>query len=410
MPKITQPITDERSVVTFTRVEGSTEVGELISAIQQLSLVRSLPEVQWVARRAARRLTGADGATFVLRDRDECFYADEDATSPLWKGKSFPIDHCASGWAMLNREPAIVPDIYADERAQDEASQSTFVRSLLMVPIRRHDPIGALGICWAETHRATEREVQLLQALADSTAVAMENVRAYTELEDAHTDMLGRLALAAEYRDDCTFEHSSRVTHLSVHMARKLGHGEEFVSLMRQAAPLHDIGKLAVADDILLKPEVLTSTEIMHMRAHAVCGAELLTGSHSDVLRLAEEIALTHHEWWDGTGYPNGLVGDEIPLSGRIVALADVFDALTHARPYKKPWSLDEALREIDYLSGRQFDPMVVAAFLDLDEADLIPDAAHVGESEPVAVGVAGETESMSGSAGMESASSGEND
>jgi putative two-component system response regulator len=249
-----------------------------------------------------------------------------------------------------------------------------------MVPIRRLDPLGAIGNYWAQQHEATEREVQLLQALADSTAVALENVRAYRALEDAYGDTLKRLALAAEYRDDVTFSHTARVAHLAVHVARKLGLGDEFVSVLREAAPLHDVGKLAVSDSILLKQEVLTSTEILEMRSHAVCGAELLAGSPSDVLQMAEEIALTHHEWWDGSGYPKGLTGDEIPMSGRIVALADVFDALTHSRPYKRPWSLDEALHEINYLSGRQFDPMVVAAFFNLDEADLVLEAAEYHE------------------------------
>jgi response regulator RpfG family c-di-GMP phosphodiesterase len=119
------------------------------------------------------------------------------------------------------------------------------------------------------------------------------------------------------------------------------------------------------------------------MRAHPECGAEILTGSHSDVLQMAEEIALTHHEWWDGSGYPNRLSEDQIPLSGRIVALADVFDALTHARPYKVPWTLDEALQEINHLEGRQFDPKVVAAFFQLDEADLAPDPDEVTALAP---------------------------
>lgn len=383
MPKITQPITDERSLLTFTSVDGSVEIAVLLGAIQQLSVVRNLAEIQEIVRSAARRLTGADGATFVLRDEGDCFYADEDAISPLWKGQRVPMETCISGWTMLNREPAIIPDVYADERVPQEADRATFVRSLAMVPIRRLDPLGAIGNYWAEPHEATEREVQLLQALADSTAVALENIRIHTELEDAYAETLRRLALAAEYRDDSTFRHTARVAHIAVRVAGKLGADESFVALLGQAAPLHDVGKLAVSDTVLLKQDVLTSGEIIEMRSHVVCGAEILAGSQSDILRMAEEIALTHHEWWDGTGYPNGLEGDEIPLSGRIVALADVFDALSHARPYKQPWTLDEALREIDHLSGRQFDPTVVKAFFDLDEADLSLDPGELDELVP---------------------------
>lgn len=155
----------------------------LVDVIQRLSLARSQPEIQEIVRRAARRLTGADGATWILRDRDACFYADEDAISPLWKGQRFPLDACVSGWVMLNRRPVVIPDIYSDPRVPHEAYRPTFVKSLAMVPIRNADPIGAIGNYWGSHHHATEEEVQLLQALADSTAVALENVQALDELE-----------------------------------------------------------------------------------------------------------------------------------------------------------------------------------------------------------------------------------
>lgn len=391
MPKITQRTGDEHSL-TFTPLDGSQEVGELISALQQLSLVRSLPEVEEIVCAAARRLTGADGATFILEVHGECLYAEEASISPLWKGQRFPIGACDAGWAMLNHQAAAIPDVYEDQRVAPDAYRETYVRSLAVVPIRKRDPLGAIGAYWAEPHEATARELQLLQALADSTAVTLQNVHTYSELEEARDDTVSRLARAAEYRDDISYEHTARIAHLSAVIAHRLGLDPEFVALIRQAAPLHDVGKVAVADDVLLKPDVLTSTEIIQMRAHVVCGAELLAGSHSDVLKLAQEIALTHHEWWNGTGYPNGLTGDEIPISGRIVALADVFDALIHSRPYKLAWSLDEALHEIDHLSGRQFDPMVVSAFFALDEADLAldapeapPAAAGVGEADAIA-------------------------
>jgi putative two-component system response regulator len=144
------------------------------------------------------------------------------------------------------------------------------------------------------------------------------------------------------------------------------------VALYRLAAPLHDIGKLAVSDALLLKPGKLTPDEVLQMKRHAAAGAAILSGSTSDVLRLASEIALSHHEWWDGSGYPNGLKGDAIPLSGRIVAIADVFDALAHARPYKQAWPLDDAVAEIERLCGRQFDPAIVEAFHTLDPQTLV--------------------------------------
>ena len=159
-------------------------IADLIEVVQRLSLARDLPTIQEIVRCSARRLTGADGATFVLRDGDRCHYADEDAIEPLWKGQRFSMDICISGWAMLNRQPAVIEDIYADSRIPHDAYRPTFVKSLVMVPIRTMEPIGAIGTYWAQRRQPTAAEVQLLQALADTTAVAMENVRVFNELEE----------------------------------------------------------------------------------------------------------------------------------------------------------------------------------------------------------------------------------
>jgi len=155
----------------------------LVSVVQKLSQARSLEAIQVIVRRAARELTNADGATFVLRDGNLCYYADEDAISPLWKGQRFPMSACISGWAMLNRQSVIIEDIYADSRIPHDAYRPTFVKSLVMMPIRTVEPIGAIGAYWAEQHKATPEEVSLLQALADSTSVAMEAAGIYANLE-----------------------------------------------------------------------------------------------------------------------------------------------------------------------------------------------------------------------------------
>jgi len=153
----------------------------LIAVIQQLSLARDLDTITGIVRRAARQLTGADGATFVLRDGSYCYYADEDAIAPLWKGRRFPLEACISGWSMLNQTEAIIEDVYRDPRIPVEAYRPTFVKSLVMVPIRTAAPIGAIGNYWATSHRATDDEIRLLRALADSTSIAMENVQLYAE-------------------------------------------------------------------------------------------------------------------------------------------------------------------------------------------------------------------------------------
>lgn len=155
----------------------------LIRVIQQLSFARDLATIHEIVRHAARGLCGADGATFVLRENGMCYYADEDAIAPLWKGMRFPMDACISGWSMIHRRAAVISDIYADSRIPAEAYRPTFVKSLAMVPIRSLDPIGAIGVYWATRHAADAHHIRVLQALADSTAVAMENVRIYTELE-----------------------------------------------------------------------------------------------------------------------------------------------------------------------------------------------------------------------------------
>jgi putative two-component system response regulator len=190
------------------------------------------------------------------------------------------------------------------------------------------------------------------------------------ELEEAQVEILERLALAAEFRDDATHEHTRRVGEISARLARRLGLAEEICDLIRRAAPLHDLGKIAVPDSILLKFERLSVEEFEVVKSHTAVGARILSGSGHPLLRLAEEIALTHHEHWDGGGYSPGLKGEQIPIVSRIVAVADVFDALTHERPYKAAWPVREARAEIERQKGRQFDPRVVDAFLELLEED----------------------------------------
>ncbi|MBM3982110.1 MAG: GAF domain-containing protein [Planctomycetes bacterium] len=160
-------------------------VTDLIDVIQRLSQARDIATVQDIVRTAARRLTGADGATFVLCDGDRCHYVDEDAIGPLWKGQKFPMSACVSGWSMLNRQTAVIPDVFADSRVPHSAYRATFVKSMVMVPVRAGpEPLGAIGTYWADQRTPTEDEVRLLEALAGTTAVALENVRLITGLED----------------------------------------------------------------------------------------------------------------------------------------------------------------------------------------------------------------------------------
>jgi putative two-component system response regulator len=195
-----------------------------------------------------------------------------------------------------------------------------------------------------------------------------EKVRERTrELDDAQLEILERLALAAEYRDDVTGQHAQRVGAIAALLARELGMDEDSADLIQRAAPLHDVGKIGIPDAILLKPGRLTPSEFDVMRTHVAIGARILDGSHFDLLKLAREIALSHHERWDGSGY-NGLKGPEIPVSGRLVAVADVFDSLGHERPYKRALPVDEVIEVMRSERGRHFDPDVLDALLRLVE------------------------------------------
>lgn len=191
------------------------------------------------------------------------------------------------------------------------------------------------------------------------------------ELEKSHVEIVDRLARAGEYRDDDTGQHTRRVGELSARIATELGLPRHTVRLIRMAALLHDLGKIGVPDSILLKKGKLTVEEFREMKKHCQVGASILAEGNSKLLQMAERIAAAHHERFDGTGYPNGLKGDHIPIEARIVAVADVFDALTSERPYKKAWDKEAAKAEIISQSGRQFDPNVVEAFVAAKSFDL---------------------------------------
>lgn len=192
---------------------------------------------------------------------------------------------------------------------------------------------------------------------------ALQGQVAERELFQARVEMLERLAVTAELRDDSTGEHSYRVGKLAALLANEFGCDGDTCFMIEMAARLHDVGKIGVPDAILLKPDKLNEAEREVMRSHSTVGAELLSKSNIPHMQMAEEIARHHHEWWDGSGYPARLSGTAIPLAARITALADVFDALTHRRPYKPAWSIENAMTEIVRLKGRQFEPELTDRF-----------------------------------------------
>ncbi len=202
-------------------------------------------------------------------------------------------------------------------------------------------------------------------ALFDQNRVLEKKVKERTsEIHDTRLQIIHCLGAASEYRDEETGLHISRMSQYSRIIALAAGAGVDDAELLLQAAPMHDVGKIGIPDRILLKPGKLDADEWEIMKTHTTIGAKIIGNHSSELLTLARQVALTHHEKWDGTGYPQGLIGDEIPLSGRITMLADVFDALTSDRPYKKAWSEAAAIQEINDMSGKHFDPQLVVAFM----------------------------------------------
>jgi putative two-component system response regulator len=211
-------------------------------------------------------------------------------------------------------------------------------------------------------------EVRMLHNSVRSEKKSLETqvVESSQELHQYQVEIIHRLARAAEYRDNETGMHVIRISKLCERLARGLGLNDHECHLIRHASPMHDIGKIGIPDHILLKPGKLTAEEWTIMKTHSDIGALILSGSESEFLQMAEIIAGSHHERWDGSGYPKGLKGEEIPQVSRIVTVCDVFDALTSDRPYKKAWTIEDAVAEMENQSGKLFDPHVLRVFITL--------------------------------------------
>lgn len=247
-------------------------------------------------------------------------------------------------------------------------------------------------VVWAQVFAAAVRDPDgSIRAFSTQVIDMTERRERDHERQATRVDSLRRLASMAEYRDDATHQHTQRVARTAVLLGRALGMSEASLDRLLPAAALHDIGKIGIPDAILLKPGSLTDAERREMQSHTLIGADILAGSDYPVLQMAEEIALSHHERWDGQGYPHGVAGEAIPLPARIVAVADAFDACTHGRPYKPAWPVSQAVLDIGDENRGQFDPRVIAAFLTLNHVALMESVEPSPDTRPEARDVGSE-------------------
>ncbi len=262
-----------------------------------------------------------------------------------------------------------LPNAYEDPRFSIDVDIVTAFRThaTIAVPLKNNagEVLGVFQVANKSDGTPFDKSDEgLLRLLATLASGSIEIAKLYQEVRVAQLETIYRLAVTAEYRDQQdTRQHLKNISIISYLLALALGMSKSEAELIKNASPLHDIGKVALADNILLKPGKLSPEEFETMKSHTIYGGRILEGAHSKVLQMAHKMSLYHHEKWNGTGYPKGLREEEIPLEARIVTVADVFDALCVFRVYKKAWRTEEALAYIVDEAGQSFDPRVVAAF-----------------------------------------------
>ena len=343
----------------------------LLRVVQDLSASRDLNTVMNIVRHSVRDLTGSEGATFVLREGDNCYYAEEDAISPLWKGNRFPMEICISGWVMMHKTPTVIEDIFADARIPVDVYKKTFVKSLAMVPIRTNEPIGAIGCYWADHHRATQEQIKVLQVIADTTAIAIDNIYHQNiieikakQLDETLKGTMLAIAKMVEQKDLYTSGHQYRVAMIGLAIATELGWCEERCEIVYRAGIVHDIGKIGIPSEILSKPAKLTQYEFALIKTHPEAGYQIL--KDLPLLLPIADIILQHHERMDGSGYPKGLRGSEILPEAQILTVADVFESMISHRPYRPALGQDVALDELVKNKGVLYNPEIVDALMNL--------------------------------------------
>ncbi|MBI4057187.1 MAG: GAF domain-containing protein [Elusimicrobia bacterium] len=315
-----------------------------------------------------RQILSADRCSVFLVDKDKNELWSKVAHGLEKRELRFPISMGVAGFAVQSGEVINIKDAYNDTRFSGEHDKVTGYKtqSILAVPLKNREgrPLGVFQVLNKKRGFFDEQDEGFLQLLSVIASAAIENAQLYEDLKKSHLETIYRLAMVAEYRDqEDTAKHLRHISKYSALIADRYGLPYDQVEDIRYASPLHDIGKVAIPDSILRKPGKLTPEEYKEMQKHPEYGAKMLEGAESKLLKLASRISIAHHEKFDGTGYPNGLKGEIIPLEARIISVVDVFDALTTKRVYKKAWSPEEAAAYIRERAGKDFDPAIVDVF-----------------------------------------------
>jgi len=321
----------------------------------------------------------ADFARDILEaDRCSIFIYDEKRNT-LWTKVAhevdriqIPADKGVAGYTALSKEIQIVIDAYNDFRFSPDIDKITgyITKTILAVPLLDHNncTIGVFQALNKHNGIFTYEDAEFLLFISNYTSAAIENALLSERLKQNHFKIINKLSTAAEFKDEETSNHTKRVGEYAACIAKEIGLDPEKVEMIRYTAPMHDVGKIGISDDILLKPGKLSPEEFKTMQTHTMIGYNILHDEESIFLEEAAQIALEHHEKFDGSGYPYGKSGEEISLSGRIVAVADVFDALTSTRPYKKAWSIENALELLKEERGKHFDPEIIDIFFKINK------------------------------------------
>ncbi len=344
---------------------------KLLEAAVKIAYERSTEKLLVFLSNLARELLEADRCSIFLYDPKK---------DVLWTVFAHGVDRISIppskgvvGFVFQTGKGVIINDAYSDERFNPEVDKQTGYRTENILAVPMFDRKGnVLGVFQAINKRSggfNSQDLELLTLVASYASSAIENKMLQEKLEKAYRETIYKLSAAAEYKDKETKNHIVRTGIFAKMIGQKLGLDEDSCQTLLFATPMHDIGKIGIPDSILLKPGKLSPSEWKIMQRHTLIGYEILKDSDSELLNVAAQIALEHHENWDGSGYPRGLKGQSISLFGRIAAVVDVFDALTSKRPYKEAWSIDRVVDYFEKEKGRKFQRELAQILLDnIDE------------------------------------------